>query len=123
MGFSVQKPERNFILDNGNSFFAKFDFSSREKKRVVFHHKPKKYLDKNGKIMETINIQSTESKYVISIDKDAIDKDFLFDLLERLRIENLAQKISLDDSIIDFGEDIKKDWWQNNKERLLKADK
>ncbi len=70
--------------------------------------------------MEAINIQSTEEKYVISIDKNALDKDFLFDLLERLSIENLAQKINMDDSIIDLGEDIKKEWWQNNKDRLLK---
>jgi hypothetical protein len=73
--------------------------------------------------MEAINIQSTEEKYVISIDKNAIDKDFLFDLLERLSIENLAQKINMDDSIIDLGEDIKKEWWLNNKERLLKRGK
>jgi hypothetical protein len=70
--------------------------------------------------MEAINIQSTGEKYVISIDKNAVGKDFLFDLLERLSIENLAQKINMDDSIIDLGEDIKKEWWQNNKERLLK---
>lgn len=73
--------------------------------------------------MEAINIQSTEEKYVISIDKNAVDKDFLFDLLERLSIENLAQKINMDDSIIDLGEDIKKEWWQNNKDRLLKRGK
>jgi hypothetical protein len=71
--------------------------------------------------MEAINIQSTEEKYVISIDKNAVDKDFLFDLLERLSIENLAQKINMDDSIIDLGEDIKKEWWQNNKDRFLRS--
>jgi hypothetical protein len=71
--------------------------------------------------MEAINIQSTEEKYVISIDKNAVDKDFLFDLLERLSIENLAQKVNMDDSIIDLGEDIKKEWWQNNKDRFLKS--
>jgi hypothetical protein len=71
--------------------------------------------------MEAINIQSTEKKYVISIDKNAVDKDFLFDLLERLSIENLAQKVKMDDSIIDFGEDIKKEWWKNNKDRFLKS--
>jgi hypothetical protein len=71
--------------------------------------------------MEGINIQSTEKRYVISIDKNAVDKDFLFDLLERLSIENLAQKVNMDDSIIDLGEDIKKEWWQNNKDRFLKS--
>jgi hypothetical protein len=71
--------------------------------------------------MEGINIQSTEKRYVISIDKNAVDKDFLFDLLERLSIENLAQKVNMDDSIIDLGEDIKKEWLQNNKDRFLKS--
>jgi hypothetical protein len=71
--------------------------------------------------MEGINIQSTEKRYVISIDKNAVDKDFLFDLLERLSIENLAQKVNMDDSIIDLGEDIKKEWWQNNTDRFLKS--
>ena len=73
--------------------------------------------------MKAINIESTEDKYVISIDKNAIDKSFLFDLIDRLSIENLAQKIDLDDSIIELGEEIKKDWWENNKERLLKKDR
>ncbi len=72
--------------------------------------------------MKAIDIQSTEDKYLISIDKNALDKGFLLELFERLRIEGLAKKIDLDDSILDLGEDIKKDWWEKNKERLLKKD-
>ena len=65
--------------------------------------------------MKVINIESTAGKYIISIDKNAVDKHFLFDLIERLSIENLAQKIDLDDSIIELGEDIKKDWWETTR--------
>jgi len=72
--------------------------------------------------MDAINLQSTNDKFVISIDKNMVDKVFLFNLLERLRVEYLAKKVNFDDGIVELGEDIKSDWWQANKKRFIQPD-
>ena len=72
------------------------------------------YFMENG-----INLQSTAENFIISIDKNFMDKVFLMKLLDKIRIEYLARKIAFDDSIEDLGEEIKQDWWEKNKARLL----
>ena len=72
--------------------------------------------------MNSIDLQSTNDKFVISIDKNIVDKVFLFDLLERLRIEYLAKKVNFDEGIVELGEDIKSDWWKANKKRFIQPD-
>lgn len=66
-----------------------------------------------------INLQSTAENFIISIDKNFMDKVFLMKLLDKIRIEYLARKIAFDESIEDLGENIKQDWWEKNKARLL----
>lgn len=69
--------------------------------------------------MDAISLESTKDKFIISIDKNVVDKIFLFNFLNRLRIEHLAQKVNFDQQILDLGEDIKADWWTRNKERFI----
>ena len=70
--------------------------------------------------MNAIEIESQSDRYVISIDKKTIDKDVLFEIFERLHIEDLAQKIGFDDSIVALGDEINHDWWHQNKSRFIK---
>ena len=70
--------------------------------------------------MNAIEIESNADRYVISIDKHSIDKSVLFEILERLQIEKLAQKINFGDDIIALGEEINHSWWQQNKYRFIK---
>lgn len=70
--------------------------------------------------METIHIQSEKDRVVITIDKQAINQDFLLDLLERLEIQRLIQQADFDESIEELGQDIKANWWRENKHRFLK---
>ena len=56
--------------------------------------------------MNAIEIESNADRYVISIDKHSIDKSVLFEILERLQVEKLAQKINFSDDIIALGEEI-----------------
>jgi hypothetical protein len=68
--------------------------------------------------METIHIQSEKDRVVITIDKQAINQDFLLDLLERLEIQRLIQQADFDESIETLGQDIKANWWRENKHRF-----
>ena len=69
--------------------------------------------------MARINIESTEDEYLIRIDKTLVDKTYVHELLNLLQVEELAQRVDFDDSIIDLGEEIKTDWWKKNKARFI----
>lgn len=69
--------------------------------------------------MQAIEIQNQPDRYVISIAKDAMDKDTLLRLLETIQLEQLARKIDFDDSILELAEEINTGWWQANKGRFI----
>ena len=69
--------------------------------------------------MQAIDLQTTNDKFLISIDKNLVDKEFLLDLIEKIRLESLVRKVDFDESIEDLGEEIKADWWQKNKDRFI----
>lgn len=69
--------------------------------------------------MKAINLEANDTTYLLSIDKNAIDKDVLLDLIERIRLEYLIKKADFDESIEELGEEIKAEWWAKNKQRLL----
>jgi len=69
--------------------------------------------------MKAINLESNNSAYLLSIDKNAIDKEVLVELIERIRLEYLVKKADFDEDIETLGEEIKENWWSKNKQRLL----
>ena len=50
--------------------------------------------------MKAINLEANDTTYLLSIDKNAIDKDVLLGLIERIRLEYLIKKN-------DFNEELK----------------
>lgn len=69
--------------------------------------------------MTHIQLETKADKYLISIDKAAIDREWLVQLIEKLRIEELAKQFDFDEDIEALGEQIKADWWAKNKERFI----
>ena len=69
--------------------------------------------------MSRVNIESTKDEYLIRIDKTLVDKAYVHQLLNLLQVEELAQRVDFDDSIIDLGEEIKTGWWKHNKDRFI----
>ena len=69
--------------------------------------------------MLAIEIQNQPDRFVISIAKNAMDKDALLHLLQNLQLEQLAQKIDFDDSLLELGNEINTGWWQTNKHRFI----
>ncbi len=69
--------------------------------------------------MNPIQITTENDRYLISLDKSSFDKKALVSLLERLRIEFLANQVDFDESIEEFGENIKEQWWKKNKKNFL----
>ena len=69
--------------------------------------------------MRAVTLDSSEDRFIISIDKNSVNKDALLRFLENLRLEALAGKVDFEEDIEDLGEEIKKDWWQSNKDKYI----
>lgn len=69
--------------------------------------------------MHTINIQSDKDSYLIRIDKNAVNSEFMLRLVEWINLENLAQRVGIEDDITEIGEEIKASWWKENKDRFI----
>jgi len=71
------------------------------------------------KDMRTVTLDSSDDRFIISIDTRSINKDALLQFLENLRLEALADKVDFGVEIEDLGEEIKGDWCQTNKDRFI----
>lgn len=71
--------------------------------------------------MQAIDLQTTDDRFLISIDKKFIDREFLLKLIDKIRLESLVRKADFDDDIEQLGEEIKADWWKKNKDRFINA--
>ncbi len=69
--------------------------------------------------MTTIQLDIQPDKYLISIDRSAIDRQWLVQLIERLRMEELAAQFDFGEDVENLGEQIKADWWTKNKGRFI----
>lgn len=69
--------------------------------------------------MRAINIETGEKDFLIRIDKNLIDKDFLLELVDRIRFEYLIKKADFPEEIEKLGDEIKSAWWEKNKERII----
>jgi hypothetical protein len=73
--------------------------------------------------MKAIEVKNQKDKFLITLDKSYFDKESLYGILEKLRIEYLANKVNFDASIEKLGEEIKEDWWKKNKKKYIKRAK
>ena len=70
--------------------------------------------------MSEITVETTNEKYLISIDRALMDKPTFRAFFERLRVELLADKMDTDESdLVALGEEVKASWWANNQNQIL----
>ncbi len=62
--------------------------------------------------MEAVEVTSLKDRFVISLDKSVVSKEYLLNLLERLQLENLSKKANFDEKVLEISEEIKRDWWE-----------
>ncbi len=71
--------------------------------------------------MQAIDVQTTDDRVLISLDREMIDREFVVELVDRLRLEYLARKVDFDEEIEQLGEEIKANWWAENKHRFVET--
>ena len=69
--------------------------------------------------MDAFTVSRAGDKIQVTFDARYFNEDAITRLLNRLYIEYLAQKVDLGEDIETLGEEIKRDWWQQNKSRIL----
>ena len=70
--------------------------------------------------MVAFDVKNTVDTVQITLDKKMFSEEEVLKMLSYLRIEFLAKKVDFDDSIEALADDIKKDWWEKNKNRFIK---
>ena len=62
--------------------------------------------------MRNISLETTEQNYLITIDRELMDKEAFYSFFERLRLEFLSKKINADENdLLNLSEEIKFNWW------------
>ncbi|MCF8333680.1 MAG: hypothetical protein K9I47_06000 [Bacteroidales bacterium] len=69
--------------------------------------------------MRKVQVDTSKDKFIISIDKNLIDKDLLFQFVDILRLESLAEKVNFDEDMEKLDEEIKENWWEKNKDKFI----
>ena len=69
--------------------------------------------------MTKIQLDTQPDKYMISIDRSSVDRQWLVQLIERLRLEELAGQFDFGEDVEALGDQIKADWWAKNKSRFI----
>lgn len=70
--------------------------------------------------MQNMMIETTRDKVLITLDKKHFDPDTIAAMIKAIEIEAMAQEVNFNPAIAKLGEDIKQQWWQKNKEHLIK---
>jgi hypothetical protein len=71
--------------------------------------------------MEDLVIENKGNQLILKLNKKGFDDSYLISLVNRLQVENLAQKSKFTTDILTIAEQINQDWWSSNGEKFLKG--
>ena len=68
-----------------------------------------------------INAASSEKEIIITFHKEMMYAKFVQDFLKRIETENILQKSCLsEENAQNLAEELKEEWWQKNRDSILK---
>lgn len=68
-----------------------------------------------------VDITFEKDEAIIKFPKQYISADYVQQFIERLRLEAIIEKSNLtEEQAWELSEQLKQDWWQKNKEKILK---
>jgi hypothetical protein len=71
--------------------------------------------------MQGFQVQHKEEDVIITINRKFINMNTLENILERLRVDYLAQQVDFDENILTLGNEIKRKWWEQNGKEFLQG--
>jgi hypothetical protein len=70
--------------------------------------------------MNGLKVKNTKDKLSFSIDKNNFSEEIYIQLLQIARLEYLLRKAEFNKSVEEFGEELKSNWWKENRSDVLK---
>lgn len=71
-----------------------------------------------------VQITFKDDEAILRFPKQLVSSGYVQAFLERLRLEAIVEKSQLtEEQAWEFSEEIKQEWWQKNKDKLLKRNK
>jgi hypothetical protein len=71
--------------------------------------------------MQGFQVQHKEEDVIITINRKLINMNTLENILERLRVDYLAQQVDFNENILTLGNEIKRKWWEQNGKEFLQG--
>ncbi len=69
--------------------------------------------------MTGLNVENIDGKLILSIDKSNFSESVLLKVMEIARLEYLVNKGEFNEGVLEVDEEMKENWWKNNKDRLI----
>ncbi|MBX3042384.1 MAG: hypothetical protein KIT33_07285 [Candidatus Kapabacteria bacterium] len=70
--------------------------------------------------MENFIIENNKDELIFKLKKSDFDSNFILSLIKNLETESLAQRSGFDESILSIAEEIKSNWWKQNRDEYMK---
>jgi hypothetical protein len=70
--------------------------------------------------MTGLDIENTTNTLVLTIDKHNFSETVYLKAVEIIHLQYLVTKAAFDESVLDIDEEMKENWWNENKDRILK---
>jgi len=71
--------------------------------------------------MSGLTVTDSTENIVFTIDKNNFTEDVLMKLMKIARLEYLIKKAGFNESIMGIDDEIKENWWKENKNEFLKG--
>jgi len=69
--------------------------------------------------MTGLSVENTDRQLILSIDKSNFSESVLLKVMEIARLEYLVAKAEFDEAVLRIDEEMKENWWKNNKGEII----
>jgi len=70
--------------------------------------------------MDNLTIENLDGKMILTINKNGFDENYLIDLINRLKIEELANKADFELNANVLSKELNENWWKKNGKYFLR---
>lgn len=68
-----------------------------------------------------LTVENSPEKIIFTVDRNNFTEDVLVKLMKIARLEYLIKKAAFDESVLKVDDEIKDNWWKENKREFLKG--
>ncbi len=70
--------------------------------------------------MKNFEVENAKNELILKFSKQFFVNRFLYNLVKRIQMEEIAQKSEFDPAVLDLANEINQSWWEKNGTDFLK---